>query len=397
MARRKPEPTSTDLVLPEPLVVVTRKANPLGVVPMSHYRPKAQPYLWEGMIPLNTLINVSGAGGSGKTTLVVDRMSKVTTGELEGDLLGTPSNVLYCTYENDPNTSMRPKLIAAGADPDRFFILGKKYSFKLPSDLPRLTAHIEATETKVIVLDPLMAFMDQKRSVNNYGYVQDALNEVMAECTKLGVTLIGISHITKGAKNADADSQVGSIAFTTTARCVIMVGKTREGMGVAGVTKVNEGTPYTGWVFNIEHRPIGRDRAVGRIINAPHVELVRPAQAAEVKAMFADVIDVVADARVQKLLVYVADCGVVDTGRAQKMLMAEFKIRERMARTTIGNAVSAKLLDRDHNGGKGEESGYKLTLTAAGERLLEESDDLPQPDDDDDFEDLPEDTFEPLD
>lgn len=377
-------------------------ANPLGAVPMSNYKPRAQPYLWEGMIPLNALTCVSGAGGSGKTTLVVDLMSRTTTGELEGDLLGIPTNVLYCTFENDPHTSLAPKLKAAGADNSRFFILGKKQGFKLPSHLPQLTAHVEATNTKVIVLDPLMAFMDQKRSVNNYGYVQDALNEVMAECNKLGVTVIGVSHVTKGAKNPEADSQVGSIAFSTTARCLVMVGKTRDGMGIAGVTKVNEGTPYTGWVFNVEHRPIGRGLVQGskttrRIINAPHIEFIRPAQAAEVKAMFADVIDVVADARVQRLLVYIADCGVVDTGRAQRLLMDEFKIKERMARTTIGNAVAAKLVDREHNGGKGQESGYKLSLTAAGGRLLEESDDLPEADADGDYEDLPEDNFEPFD
>jgi hypothetical protein len=386
-------PTSHDVEKVGP----KKKANPLGIVPMSNFTARGQQELWRGMTPLNTLTNYTGAGGSGKTTLVTHLMSKVTVGELDGDLLGIPSNVLYCTYENDPNTSMRPKLIAAGADADRFFVLGKKHNFKLPGHLPQLTAQIEAMDIRVLVLDPMMAFMDQKRSVNNYGYVQETLNEVMAECSKLGVTVIGVSHITKGAKDASADSQVGSVAFTTTARCVVMVGKTKDGMGVAGVTKVNEGTPYTGWVFNIDHRPIGRDRNLKRLIHAPHVELIRPAQAAEVKAMFADVIDVVADARVQKLLVYVADCGVVDTGRAQRMLMDEFKIRERMARTTIGNAVAAKLIEREHNGGKGEESGYKLMLTPAGERLLEESDDLPEPESGEDFEDLPEDTFEPLD
>jgi hypothetical protein len=372
-------------------------ANPLNVVSMTRYKPKAQAYLWDGMIPLNLYTVMSGEGGSGKTTLLVHLLSKATVGELEGQYLGTPINVLYCTTENDPSTALAPKLYAAGADTDRFMILGKADRFRLPDDLPLLVATIKANDIKVLVLDPLVDFIDQDRSVNNYGYVNDVMADIITKMGELGVTLIGIMHKGKAQKKTNTDSVVGSVAFTTKARCVIMVGKTQKGLGIAGTIKVNQGTPYTGWVFSVERRPIGRDKALGLMIEADFVELVTPAQKSEVKAMFAEVIDVAADARVQRLLVYVQRCGVVDTGTAQHILMKEFKIRDRMARTTIGEAVAARLIHREHNGGKGGDSAYKLSLTVAGERLLAESDDMPDEDDPENFEQLPDDTFEAFD
>ena len=276
-------------------------------------------------------------------------------------------------------------------------VLGNADRFRLPDDLPMLVATIKANDIKVVVLDPLADFIEQERSINNYGYVNDIMADIITEMAKMDVTLIGVLHKGKAQKKANSDAVVGSVAFTTKARCVIMVGKTQKGLGICGTIKVNQGLPYSGWVFSIERRPIGRDTALDLMIEADFLELVTPAQRSEVKSMFAEVIDVAADARVQRLLVYVQRVGVVDTGAAQKMLMKEFKIKERMARTTIGDAVAGRLLRRDHNGGKGGEGGYKLSLTAAAERLLAEvADDIPDPDDDD-FEEMPDDHFEAFD
>lgn len=401
MARRPttnaaPPPEEPEEVNEEPRKA--KKANPLGAVPIKRYAPRVAPFIWDGMIIANEVNLISGAGGSGKSTLAIHLAAKLTTGEMEGDMLGTPINVLYATTENDPNTAIRPKVTAAGGDLDRFTILGSgSSSFTLPKDLPKLMAHTEATDTRVVVLDPLMAYLDQDRSLmTNYAYVQSILNEITDHLRKQNVTLIGISHTGKNTRKAGTDAQVGSVAFTTTARCVVMVGKTHDGFNIAGVTKSSVVQPFTvGWVFSTEAKPIGRDNSVTgrrRLVTATHVEFIRPAQTAEIKAMFADVIDVVADARVQKLLVYVSEQGVVETGRAQRMLMTEFKIKERMARATISNAVSAKLLNREAEGSAGD-MRYKLTVSSAGERLLAESDDLPEDEEDADFESLPTDDF----
>lgn len=388
--RRRRRVVSSEEVTP-----LRTSANPLNAVPMRRFVPKAQPYLWDGMIPLNLYTIISGDGGSGKSTVLIDRLAKLTVGELEGDLIDIPATVLYCTTENDPNTVIAPRLMAAGADTNRFLVLGGEASrFKLPSDLPKLIATVEGNDVRVVVLDPLSDFLDRDRTHNNYGYVNDILAETMMKLTRLEVTLIGVSHKQKNQRKTGTDSVVGSIAFTSKARCSIQVGKTNDGLSIIGTTKVNQGSPYTGWVFSVQKKPIGRDLTLARIIEADHVEMIRPATKAEVKAMFSDVIDVAADARVQKLTTYINEQGVVETGRAQHMLMVEFKIKERMARQTISDAVAAKLINREHNGEQGARSGYKLSLTMAGRQLMAENDDIPDADDPDDFEDLPDDTFE---
>ena len=367
-----------------------RTANPLGLVPLSHFKPASQQYLWEGLIPLGQLTLVGGAGGAYKSTVITHVLAKLTVGELEGDFLGTPINVMYLTKENDPRRSMQPKIRAASGDAKRFFILGSQRGLKFPEDTGRLIAHVEATETRVIVMDPLIAFLNQKRSLQgNYGYAVEILNDLMDECTRRDVTVIGISHLTKGKKKAETDSMVGSVGLTTTARQVLMVGKISDDLSIVASTKANDGPTFNGWAFSVEHRPIGRDTKTKRIIHGPHVELVRPCTKTEAKAMFADTSDITIDARSHALLVFINDTGTTTTKQAERFLCSKFNIRERQARTTIGQAVTSNLLTREVDGSGGN-LVYKLSVSTAGQRLLEESDDLPDPDGDENFEEFQE-------
>lgn len=347
------------------------KLNSLQLQPLSNFVPQAQRWLWDAMIPQGALTLVAGTGGSHKSTLLAHLAAGVTQGTLPGDANGRPMSVAYLTRENDNARSMMPKMVAAGADVARTFVLGGR-DVRLPYDLDRLLAFCVTEDVGLVVLDPMLAFLSNARSMQgNYGTSVAALTDMTEACAERGISLVGVAHLVKGSKKASADTMIGSVGLTSTARQVIMVGKSDESM-LAGVVKSNVGPTGNGWVFSVRYEPIGRDMNLGgRIIDAPFVELVRPALEGEVQAMLEAQDEENVDSRTHGLVAYVLEMEPVDSRQVSEFLQREFHIRDRSARSIIGKAVSTGLITRVAEG-QGADLRFLLSVTEAGYQLVGE-------------------------
>lgn len=343
--------------------------NGLDLRPMTEYESRAQRWLWDSMIPANAVSLLAGAGGSSKSTLALHLAAQVTRGRLQGDYYGTPKGVVYLTKENDPSTGLHPKLMVAGADMSRMFVMGGAKSVNVANDAHRreLLDFARTNDVALIVLDPLMVFLDGMK--NSYSGTQHVLTKLNEACAKEGIALVGINHLTKGGKKPDATSMMGNMALSATARHVVMVGKTEDEC-LVGVVKSNVGPTKHGWLFNVRYEAIGEDEELGgRVIDAPVVELIRPAKRHEVKGMFEDREDLADDMRTTTLLMYVSEHPGCDSVLAAEHLQEEFAIKDRSARTTIGEAVSSGLVHRVGQG-QGADLWFRLTITESGRRLL---------------------------
>ena len=67
---------------------------------------------------------MAGGPGVSKTTILAHCAAKWSTGELDGDYLGTPLNVAYLTREDSASKTLVPKLMAANAGPNVVLIDG---------------------------------------------------------------------------------------------------------------------------------------------------------------------------------------------------------------------------------------------------------------------------------
>src|SRR5262249_33991348 len=97
----------------------------LDVVCMADVQAKAIDWLWEHRFAIGKVSVLAGEGGQGKSTVLCDIAARVTTGERwpDGADNGTSGSVIFLTSEDDPEDTLKPRLIAAGADVNRVFII----------------------------------------------------------------------------------------------------------------------------------------------------------------------------------------------------------------------------------------------------------------------------------
>jgi hypothetical protein len=117
---------------------------------MSQISMRPVDWLWRNRIALGKINQLAGAPGQGKSQLTCLIAALVTTGELEGELFGTPRHIVIASAEDDPEDTITPRLLAAGADPEfvhildmRVGMLGREVTsaLRLPQDaLPVIDA-----------------------------------------------------------------------------------------------------------------------------------------------------------------------------------------------------------------------------------------------------------------
>src|SRR5438874_8884336 len=94
--------------------------NPLSK--FSDVRPRASEWLWPNWLPLGRVAILDGDPGLGKSTLLFDLAARVSKdGVMPDGTQGASGSVLIVNAEDDPEDTIKPRLVAAGADLSRVF------------------------------------------------------------------------------------------------------------------------------------------------------------------------------------------------------------------------------------------------------------------------------------
>jgi hypothetical protein len=189
------------LVQVDPLPV-TASTNGLRLTRLSDVEIRRARFAWDPRIPLGTLTLLAGVPGQGKSHMAIWLASRLTRGQLDGDLQGVASNVVVASAEDALSFTLTPRFVAAGADLDRVHSVavhhdGTDLGISIPDDLEVIRLALANTDARLLVIDPLLAHIPVRIDGYKDQHVRQALAPLARLAEELGVAVLAVMHLNK--------------------------------------------------------------------------------------------------------------------------------------------------------------------------------------------------------
>jgi putative DNA primase/helicase len=182
----------------------------------TNIKAEAIQWLWPGVIAVGKLTLFVGNPGVGKGLVTMDIVSRVTT---KTAWPNRPNDnpvmdVLLVSSEDAPEDTLKPRLIAAGADHDHVSNIectktekGDKV-FSLDTDLPALRKALEENPAvKLLVIDPVMSHLGDANG-NREQELRNILGPLGDLAKQHKIAIVLVAHFNKRA-DADTIARVG--------------------------------------------------------------------------------------------------------------------------------------------------------------------------------------------
>lgn len=253
------------------------------VTPLDRVRARAVRWLWARLVPLGKVTVVAGAPGLGKSLLLVWLAALVSRGEAPGNLAGEPAAVLLASAEDDPEDTIKPRALAAGADLSRVSLIDLRETgpdglpvpglIQLPRDAPDIETAVRESDARLVVLDPVVAFLAADHSAYREQEVRAALAPLKHLAEETGCAVVVVMHLNKSEGSEPLRRIANSGAFTALARSVLLLGEDPEDedQRVLAHAKSNS-AKGTGLVLRVVERAVRGD--AGETIPTGAVELI---------------------------------------------------------------------------------------------------------------------------
>ena len=232
-------------------------------------------WIWEGWLAKGAIHLLAGVPEAGKTTLALMIAATVSSGWLWPD--GTkaePGHVLIWTGEDDPERTIKPRLIQMGADAKKISVVkgthdedGKLRPFNPSTDLPGLALAAKDIEGGIdlLMIDPIAGVIGGKVDNSNNAGHREKLQPLVDFAEDMHCVVIGVTHFTKGTIGKDPiDRVTGSLAFGAVARIVLVATKNKSGEPerMFIMAKNNLGPTLGGFGYSITGSPLMEDERI---------------------------------------------------------------------------------------------------------------------------------------
>jgi hypothetical protein len=233
----------------------------LSLTPFSEIGMRSIQYLERPIWQRSAFQLLAGAKGSGKGTYLAGLAARVSQ---------AGANVVFVSSEDSAEIDLKPRLVAAGADMDRCFLI--QQHVQLPDDvgeLRRLAGEVDGVG--LLAVDPVANHIGDTKP-NDDVQVRDAIGPLNGLADELDCLLIGVRHPGKDRSRGAVASILGSTAWVDVPRAVVMIAKDDADPSLRHIQVVagNRSLNGRGQVFRIEavaveglEEPITVARALG--------------------------------------------------------------------------------------------------------------------------------------
>tara|TARA_B100002003_G_scaffold242467_1_gene265497 strand:+ start:820 stop:1896 length:1077 start_codon:yes stop_codon:yes gene_type:complete len=219
-------------------------------------------WFWPKMLAKGKFHVFAGDSGIGKTQICLNIAATISKG---GIFSGQSEpceqgKVLYLTGEDDPSDTIKPRLMACGANQDNVSVLGPLMA---DGSLFSLQRHLDIVsdivsddgDYKLFIIDPVTAFCGDQFDNNSVTSVRGLAAKLKAFAEDTGLAVIGLNHLTKDEQRSAVNRILGSGAWVHSARVVVgaalVDGKYYFGKWKANITDCEPVYPY-----QMNNRPV---------------------------------------------------------------------------------------------------------------------------------------------
>lgn len=228
-----------------------RSEPELKLINMELVKVEQIEWLLYPFIPFGKVTIIQGDPGEGKTTMVLQIIAKLTRGEpillnkksqkeaqqdseenLKQEVLSQdkpiqPVNVIYQTAEDGLGDTIKPRLLAAGADCSRVLVIDDREQPLTMLDV-RLEEAIMQTKARMVVLDPIQGFLGTDVDMHRANEIRPLMKRMAVLAEKYHCAIILIGHMNKNSNGKSSYRGLGSIDFQAAARSVLIVERLKD-------------------------------------------------------------------------------------------------------------------------------------------------------------------------
>lgn len=214
------------------------------VVCMNEVEADKPAWLWDSRILAGGLNELMGDAGLGKSTITIDIAARLSRGDTmpphnAPDGTFTKRSTLFVTCEDALQFVLKPRLLAAGADPTRVHALSgvalpdtdEQRQIQLLKDLAVIEKTVTSRAVSLVVVDPYSGFIDDNCNINSDPDNRKILGPLaqMAERTNTSVLLI--RHLNKKEGQSSQYRGGGSVAITAACRSSLLIAEDPDDIG----------------------------------------------------------------------------------------------------------------------------------------------------------------------
>jgi hypothetical protein len=238
----------------------------LSVESLASLPSRTVDWLWRGRLARGKLAIFDGDPGLGKSLVTLDLCARITTGREfpDGSPGQGPGNVLIFHGEDAAEDVVNPRLDALGADRARVFHAQRLHQYgpeplSFPGHVPLLQRVLEEVRPLLVVIDPIMAFLDRTVATGNDPSVRSVLAPLAHLAEAHNCVMILVRHLNKSAGKRSLYRGAGSMAFLAVCRSAWLFAKHpgKAGQTVMAQVKNNLAPPQPSLAYEMLTRAEG--------------------------------------------------------------------------------------------------------------------------------------------